>query len=266
MTRTIRVGGGGPAIALDVVGDGPLLLFLHGIGGNRTNWREQLAHFGARFTAAAWDARGYGLSDDDDPATPRDHAAYAEDLLRVVEHFGAAQAHLCGLSMGGRIAMEFAVRNPGRVASLILADTHLGFGHFPVAEQDAFIAMRRGPLDAGVTPRDMAPPVARSLMGPDAGPAVFDRLVESMAALRPASYIHAIECMVRSDRFDALDAIAAPTLVLAGDGDRLTPPEMGRAIAARIPGARFAVVPGAGHLSNIEAPAMFNALVDEFLV
>jgi 3-oxoadipate enol-lactonase len=265
VTRTIHVGGDGPAIALDVAGEGPLLLFLHGIGGNRTNWREQLVHFGGRFTAAAWDARGYGLSGDDDPATPRDHAAYAADLLRVVDHFGTVRANLCGLSMGGRIAMDFVVRHPDRVNALILADTHLGFGHFAAEEQDSFIAMRRGPLDAGVTPRAMAPPVARSLMGPEAGPEIFDRLVNSMAALRPASYIRAIECMVRSDRFDALESIAAPTLVLAGDGDRLTPPAMGRAIAARIPGARFAVVPGAGHLSNIEAPAAFNALLDEFL-
>jgi 3-oxoadipate enol-lactonase len=263
--RTIRVGGAGPAIALDLCGDGPLLLFLHGIGGNRTNWRDQIAHFGDRFTAAAWDARGYGLSDDDDPAAPRRHADYAADLLRVIEHLGAARAHLCGLSMGGRIAMDFAARHPDRIASLILADTHLGFGHFSAAEREQFIRLRRGPLDAGVTPREMAPAVARTLMAPEAGEAVFQRLVESMAALRPASYIRAIECMVQDDRFDALEAIVAPTLVLAGDGDALTPPAMGRAIAARIKGARFAVLPRAGHLSNIEAPDAFHRLVGEFL-
>jgi 3-oxoadipate enol-lactonase len=263
--RTIQVGGAGPRIALDVAGEGPLLLFLHGIGGNRTNWREALAHFAQHFTAAAWDARGYGASEDDDPATPRDHGAYSADLLRVLEHFGAARAHLCGLSMGGRIAMDFAVRHPGRVHGLVLADTHLGFGHFSAEERAAFVQMRRGPLDAGRTTRDMAPPVARSLMGGAAGEAVFQRLVESMAALRPASYIRAIECMVDSDRFDAYGAIAAPTLVVAGEDDRLTPPEMGREIASRIRGARFAAIPRAGHLANIEAPAIFNALVDDFL-
>ncbi|WP_270937170.1 alpha/beta fold hydrolase [Falsiroseomonas oryzae] len=263
--RTLHIRGDGPAIALDLAGEGPLLLFLHGIGGNRTNWSEALRHFGGRFTAAAWDARGYGLSEDDDPAEPRAHAAYAADLLRVLDGLGVARAHLCGLSMGGRIAMDFAVRHPARVASLVLADTHLGFGHFTAAEREEFVRLRCGPLEAGRTPREMAPAVARTLMGPEAGDAVFDRLVESMAALRPVSYMRAVACMVQSDRFDAYPAIAAPTLVLAGECDRLTPPAMGREIAARIPGARFAAIPRAGHLANIEAPAAFNALVETFL-
>ena len=90
---------GSPRIAVDHEGTGPLSIFLHGIGGNRTNWHDQLAVVGAHFHAVAWDARGYGASDDYDGAL--DFGDFAVDLARVIDHFGVARAHLVGLSMGG---------------------------------------------------------------------------------------------------------------------------------------------------------------------
>ena len=87
-----------PRLAVDRVGQGPLLLFLHGVGGNRTNWREQLSYFGQRFTAAAWDMRGYGSSDSyTGLLTFTDLSA---DVWRVMEYFAAEKVHLVGLSMG----------------------------------------------------------------------------------------------------------------------------------------------------------------------
>lgn len=256
---------GSPRIACDVKGEGPLVVFLHGIGGNRSNWAEQVAHIGQHARAVAWDARGYGESEDDPREGPPEFADFSADLLRLIGHFGADRAHVVGLSMGGRIAMDFAVRHPGRVASLVLADTHLGFGNFSEEERAAFIRLREEPLRAGQTMRDLAPAVAKTLMGDDAGPAIEKRLVESMAAIKPENYLRSIACMVNSDRFDALEAIAAPTLVLAGGADRLTPLEMAYQIAARIPGARCMQIHRAGHLSNIEAPLAFNMLLDAFL-
>src|SRR5207247_8478398 len=94
-----------PRLAVDRTGDGPLVVFLHGIDGNRTNWRDQLGVFAAHFTAAALDARGYGASDD--YAGPLAFDDFAGDLRRVLDHYGARRAHLVGLSMGGRIAMRF---------------------------------------------------------------------------------------------------------------------------------------------------------------
>ncbi|MGH7966696.1 MAG: alpha/beta fold hydrolase, partial [Candidatus Binatia bacterium] len=86
------------SIAYDIEGSGPLIVFLHGIGGNRTNWQAQLAHFGVRFCAVAWDARGYGASDDS-PQTLQ-FSDYADDLVRLLDHLKAERAHLVGLSMG----------------------------------------------------------------------------------------------------------------------------------------------------------------------
>ncbi|MEQ9812197.1 MAG: alpha/beta fold hydrolase [Azospirillaceae bacterium] len=257
--------GPAPFIAVDHsgAGAGELVLFMHGIGGNRTNWTAQVPVFGARYHAVAWDARGYGASDD--YVGPLAFGDFGDDVLRVLDHFGAERAHLIGLSMGGRIAMDVAGRYPGRVRSLILVDTHMGFGDFSEADRQAFLDLRRKPLLEGHEPRDIAAPVARSLLGPKASEAHFRQLHDSLCALHKESYIKSIEATVLQDRFDHLEGIAAPTLVLAGADDRLTPPDMARRIAARIPGAECAIIPDAGHLSNIEQPKIFNRRCLDFL-
>lgn len=253
-----------PHIAVEHVGSGPLLVFLHGIGGNRTNWWNQLAAFGAHVHAVTWDARGYGDSDDYEGAL--DFHTYAEDVLRVLDHFGAETAHLCGLSMGGRIAMDVALTWPDRVASLTLCDTHLGFARMPEERKAAFIASRRDPLVAGKEPKDIAGPVARTLVSPQAVPGAYERLVESMTNLHKDSYIKSIEASVQTDTVTGLERIAVPTHVIVGADDRLTPPAMAEQIAGQIPGATLTVIPEAGHLSNIEQPGAFNAAALAFLI
>ena len=111
---------GAPRIAVEHIGAGPLAIFLHGIGGNRTNWRDQLPAFSRDFHAVAWDARGYGDSDDYDG--PLDFGDFAADLRRVLDHFSAQRAHLIGLSMGGVIGLDFVSRYQDRVATLTLCD------------------------------------------------------------------------------------------------------------------------------------------------
>jgi 3-oxoadipate enol-lactonase len=140
-----------PRIAVDHVGSGPLVICLHGIGGNRTNWRDQLPAFSGRFRAAAWDARGYGESDDYEG--PLDFADFSRDLLRVLDFFGARRAHLVGLSMGGQIAMDFCLSYPQRVATLTICDSMPGFrGVFSPEQAREFIRLRQEPLLAGKTP------------------------------------------------------------------------------------------------------------------
>ena len=124
------------------------------------------AAFGEHFTAAAWDARGYGDSDDYDG--PLAFADFSADLARVLDGFGAERAHLVGLSLGGRIARDFALRHPTRVATLVLANTTAGFDTLTPDQVEAFIRSRRGPLDAGRTPRELAPELAQNLIGPSA--------------------------------------------------------------------------------------------------
>jgi len=110
--------GPAPRIAVSVAGQGPLVLFLHGIRGNRRNWHRQLEAFSKNFRAAAWDARGYGDSDDYDGALQFDH--FSGDVLRVAEHLKANKLHLVGLSMGGRIARNVALHYPERFNRIVL--------------------------------------------------------------------------------------------------------------------------------------------------
>ena len=255
---------GKPRLAYDHAGAGPTLVFMHGIGGNRTNWHDQLAACAAAFHAVAWDARGYGLSEDYEG--PLDFADFSRDLLRLLDHLGALRAHVCGLSMGGRIALDFHARFPARVASLILCDTFTGFAaSFSAAERAEFVRLRKAPLLAGKEPRDIAPGLAALLLGPRAEPAVKERAIASMAALHKESYLKAIEATTGYDKPVSLAAIEVPVLLVYGAEDRLTPVEIGREMAAEIKGARLVLIEDAGHLPNIERPEAFNEAVREFL-
>ncbi len=260
---TVEKIGPAPRIAVEHAGKGELVIFLHGIGGNRRNWEDQLAAFAPGYHAVAWDARGYGDSDDYDG--PLNFGSYADDVVRVIDHFGVRRAHIVGLSMGGRIAMDLVARYPDRILTLSLCDTHKGFAGFSDEKKKAFIASRKEPLMAGKEPKDIAAPVARTLVGPNASEHAFNRLVDSMNRLHKESYIKSIEATVMMDVRNDLAAIAAPTLVVVGSEDKLTTVAMATEIAAEIPGAELAVIDNAGHLSNIEKPDEFNAAVLGFV-
>lgn len=254
--------GPAPRIAVETTGSGPLVVFLHGIGGNRTNWADQIAVFATRYRAASWDARGYGDSDDyDGPLTFGD---FASDLLRVIDFFGAGKAHLVGLSMGGRIAQDFCRRHRERVASLVLCDTHRGFGDLTERQRTEYIDARRTPLLAGKKPRDIAPGLVARLAGPNANERHRARLTASISALRVESYLKSIEATVRQDRLGRLDDLGVPVHCVVGEHDALTTPAL-MAVMAREAGAALTTIPGAGHLSNIENPDAFNRAVLAFL-
>ncbi len=253
-----------PKIAYDHAGTGPLVIFMHGIGGNRSNWTDQVARFSDRFHAVAWDGRGYGASDDYEG--PLDFADFSADLLRLIDHFGEEKAHLVGLSMGGRIAQDFYARTPERVASLVLVSTFTGFKKFSEEDRKKFVELRRKPLVEGKEPKDIAPVVAKTLVGPNASKASYDRLVASMSALHKESYIKTVEATTMYDRDAELEAIAVPTQLVFGEFDSLTTPEMGREMATRVKGSEYVLIEDAGHLVNIEQPEAFDKAVHDFLV
>lgn len=261
--RATQHTGGPVSIAYDIEGSGPLVIFLHGIGGNRTNWEGQLAHFGDRFCAVAWDARGYGSSNDS-PQTLR-FGDYADDLLRLLDHLKAERAHLVGLSMGGMIILDCYERYPERVATLTLADTSSGFGGAPEEVRRDFLSRRLDPLEKGLTPADIAPGVVDVLVAKDASVAVRERLRASMAALRVESYKQALHAIVTTDFRAVLPRIQVPTLVIVGEEDTVTPPSASQFLAKNIPGASLVTLPAAGHLTNLEKPEAFNGALGSFL-
>jgi 3-oxoadipate enol-lactonase len=256
---------GHPRLAYDHAGDGPPVVFLHGIGGNRTNWHAQLLALAPDFMGVAWDARGYGLSDDYDGALAFED--FADDLTRLLDHLGAETAHLVGLSMGARILMEFHAHHAARMASLVLCDCFPSFDASMTAEKRAeFLRLRQKPLLDGKTFADLAPALVRSLISPTAGPQATEALTESVLGLRKESYLKTLAATQNYDRAAELEKIAVPTLLIFGADDRLTPPSIGRAMAERIAGAELVVINGAGHLVNLEKPDLFNETLRRFLL
>jgi len=246
--------GPAPRLAVSVAGEGSLVLFLHGIGGNRHSWDGQLELFSSRFKAAAWDARGYGESED--YAGPLDFKVFSRDVLRVLDFFRVDKAHLVGLSMGGRIARNFALAHPERLKSLTLANTSPGFGALPPEKRREFVEQRRT-LDPEAQ--------AKRLLGPGAPPAAYERLLAGLRAVHRESYLKTVEASAVQDIAASLEEIRVPTLVLIGSRDPLYPPQIGKDMARRIPGAKLVEL-DCGHLSNLETPARFNAAVLEFLL
>lgn len=254
---------GGARIAYFVEGDGQLLMFLHGVGGNKRNWLPQLGVFGERFTSVAWDARGYGDSADDPPLDS--FADYADDLAALVLHFDLGPAHIVGLSMGGMIALDLVDRYPDRVASLVLADSAAGFGPSTPQARAEFLDRRLTPLLAGASIPDIAPGMIEVLVSRTAGAQVHADVLDSLLRLRAHPYMRALTAFTTTDFTATVARVAKPTLIIVGEDDQVLPPQRSQALAEGIHGARMVVIPECGHLSNIECADVFNRHVEQFL-
>ncbi|HEY9274578.1 alpha/beta fold hydrolase [Achromobacter sp.] len=255
---------GRPAIALSHAGRGELVLFLHGVGGNRSNWHAQLSAFAPHFHAAAWDMRGYGTSGAYDG--PLSFGDICNDLLRVMAHFGRDSAHLVGLSMGGRIAFDFVQRHPRAVRSLTICSALHRASQMPPERRREFLDSRLRPLREGKSLADIAPVVARSLVSANAPAGAYEALVESMRRLQPDGYMKALEAVSNYEGEIDLGQIQVPTHVIGAVEDSLVRIDAVRGMAALIPGSRLSEIPACGHLSNLEQPEAFNRLALGFLL
>jgi 3-oxoadipate enol-lactonase len=258
-----RVTVNGVTLAVEVRGEGPAILFIHGYPHDRSLWAHQVENL-EHCRRIAPDLRGMGQSDA--PDLGYSMATYAADLAALLDALGVDEVVLCGLSMGGYIAFEFLRRWRPRVRGLVLMDTR--------AEADS-AEVRRARDTTAATARDGgAGAVAESLLpgmvSPETrtkSPEVLERVRAMMAATPVAGMVGALAAM--RDRPDSTPLLAAlsglPTLVMVGENDSLTPPERSRAIAQAIPGARLVIVPGAGHVPPIERPVQVTDALREFL-
>jgi len=235
-------------------GDATPLIFLHGVGSDKSVWHHQLEHFGSERRAIAFDYPGYGDSDVIEAAT---RGEFAQAIIAAFDALAVGRAHVCGLSLGGIIAMEMYALEPDRCASLILADT---FAVHP----DGQAIYERG-VAASNDLRAMAEARVDVLLAQPADPAVRSEVVETMARIDPAAYRMGAEAVWLADQRERAAAIRVPTLVVCGSEDKVTPPALSRELAALIPSARYAEIEGAGHLSNLEKPDEFNRLLDDFI-
>lgn len=247
----------------------PLVIFLHGIGGQASNWAPQLSALGADFDVAALNLRGYGGSDLGQSQSRVED--YSADILRLADSAGAKQVVLVGLSYGAWIATSFAMRYPDRLVGLVLAGGCTGMSEASVQEREAFRAAREGPLEAGQSPADFAPSVVEIIAGPEASEATRGILHRSMSDISVETYRDALGCFCNPmERFD-FSSIGCPVLLLTGAHDRLAPPDEMRAVSQRMKAQaqmsdiQFEVIAQAGHVCNLEQPEAFNTHLSVFL-
>jgi 3-oxoadipate enol-lactonase len=249
--------GAGLAIGYEETGGGTAvpIVFLHGVGSDKSVWRPQLEHFGAERRAIAFDYPGYGDSDPAPEGTTRDD--YAAAILSAMTELGVDRAHVCGLSLGGVVGIAMHAAAPERIVSLILADTF-------AAHPDGRAIYDRS-LAASSDLRAMAEARVDVLLAQPAHSAVRTEVVETMARIDPAAYRIGAEAVWLADQRERADEIRVPTLVICGTEDRVTPPTLSRELAHLIPGAQYEPIGDAGHLSNLERPEEFNTLVGAFV-
>ncbi len=239
------------------IGDETPIVFLHGVGSDKSAWRPQLEYFGRERRAIAFDYPGYGDSDPAPEGTSRDD--YAATILSAMRELGVERAHICGLSLGGVVAISLNAQAPERCASLILADT---FAEHP--DGSAILERSRAGLEM-TNLRQMADGRVDVLLAQPADPALRSEVVETMARIDPAAYLIGAEAVWLADQRDRAEAIRAPTLVLCGAEDKIAPPALALALTKLIPGAQHETIEHAGHLSNLEKADEFNTLVRAFI-
>ena len=235
-----------------------VVLLLHGLGGSRISWEAQLADLGRRALVAAWDLPGYGASPP--LAGPTTFPALADAVVAWADELGVGRVHLVGISFGGMIAQYAAAAHPERIASLTLLATSPKFG-LDGTEPEAWRAARLAPLDAGQEPIDFADRVLGALAGPNITAEAMAGQRAAMARITSTALRRSIDCLVTHDSRGVLSQIGAPTAVLVGGLDDETPVAYAQAIVDLVPGATLEVVPGAGHLLNVEAPDAVDAAI-----
>jgi len=247
----------GIALGYDEVGEGERtpIIFLHGVGSDKSVWRRQLDQFGQERRAVAFDYPGYGESDAATEGMSRDD--YAAAILAAMTELGIKKAHVCGLSLGGVVAIALNHAWPERVVSLILADT---FADHP----DGQAIYERSQAASG-NMRALAESRVDVLLAQPADPAVRSEVIDTMSRIEPASYVIGAEAVWLADQRERVHDIRAPTLVICGAEDKITPPALSMSLQRLIPGAQYQVIERAGHLGNIEQPEEFNTIVGAFI-
>jgi pimeloyl-ACP methyl ester carboxylesterase len=241
----------GIEIDYEVTGSGPALLLSYGYGATRHMWDEQHRAL-AGWRVISWDMRGHGQTDS--PGDPRQYSAAltVADMRGLLQHLGVERAVIGGLSLGGYVSLAFAVAHPQMTRALVICDSGPGY--------------RNAEARAAWNARAHERATALEAKGLDA---LARRSAETQQAVHRSAQglAHAARGMLAQEGSQVIDALAGirvPTLIIVGDQDQpfVAPSEY---MAKKIAGARLAVIPGAGHSSNLDQPEAFNRVLREFL-
>jgi 3-oxoadipate enol-lactonase len=245
-----------------VEGEGPWVAMSHSLACNLSMWDEQAKLLVAKgYKVLRFDTRGHGASDAPEGAYTLDQMA--DDLHGLFAALGVKNPHWIGLSMGGMIGETYALKYPGVFRSMILADTTSR--RPPNAEQmwgERVKLARAQGMDALVEST-----LARWFTEPyrKANPAVMAKIAADIRNTPVAGFAGCCDAIAKIDVLDRLKEIDCPALVIVGDQDHGTPPEMARQIHANLRGSELLIIPSAAHLSNVEQPTAFNKAMLDFL-
>ncbi len=242
---------GGPA-------NKPVFVFVNSLGTDFRIWRDVIVRLAGDFPIVTYDKRGHGLSDVG--TAPYQMADHIGDLEGLLDHLNVKDAIICGLSVGGMIAQGLYARRPDLVSALILCDTANKIGtaelwnaRIAAVEKDGIAAITDTILERWFTPEFHAQRKA-DLTG-------YRNMLERQPL---AGYAGTCAALRDADYTEAAKAIAVPTLCVVGDQDGSTPPAVVRALADLIPGSRFKIIDGAGHIPCVEKPEELTALIKRF--
>jgi len=263
--------GDGVTLHYEETGAGTPVVFVHEFAGDHRSWEPQMRHFGRRYRAITYAARGYPPSDVPEQASRYSQRRACDDILAVLDHLGIGRAHVVGLSMGGFAALHFGFNHPGRALSLTVAGCGYGAEKDQretfTAENDATADLLENAGAEAFAEKYAHGPTRVQFENKDPrGFAEFKAMLGEHSAKGSANTIRGVQ-RERPSLYDLTDEMArltVPTLVLTGDEDWpcLLP---GILMKRTIPTAALVVMPNCGHTINLEAPDAFNAIVGDFL-
>ena len=252
-------------IHYETYGQGEPLVLIMGLGGGSSLWWRQVDFFSPEYRVAAYDSRGVGRTDK--PDTPYSMDMLVGDAAGLLERLGIASAHIYGVSMGGMVAQELALRYPELVSSLVLGATTCGGGHAAMPSQETlqklFGIMTLSPEEAVKVATSVTFSPTFIERHPDK---ISDWLIKGAESPpSPMGFKRQAEAAAGFDTYDRLPQIRVPTLILAGTADQLIPSDNSRILASRIPNAKLVLFEGAGHGYLWEAEEEANRTVHDFL-
>jgi pimeloyl-ACP methyl ester carboxylesterase len=265
MSAMERVRVNGVELAYAIGGKGPPLVMIHGAQGDQTMFAGLSAACAGDFRVLTFDQRGSGLSEK--PDIDYSIAMLADDTAALMEHLSFAPAHVIGVSMGGMIAQELALRHPAKLRSLVLGCTTPGGPHQVPVEGDAMAtAYSLTPMPAEERGRALARAVY-SKGHLERHPEIIAAMIEArrQRPIDPVALSHRMKALSAHDTYDRLPRISCPTLVITGKDDALIAWENSRILAERVPGARLEVLDPAGHCFWLERPEDSRAAIVRFL-
>ncbi len=244
----------------EVAGTGTPLVFIHGLGSSARDWEYQVPEFSRSYQVVTFDLRGHGQSGK--PEGPYQIPMFAADAAGLFAALGLAPAHVVGISLGGAVALQFALDCPEQVKTLTIVNSGPSMGG--TTEQAQQEIERRAAIVQQLGMRGMGQALSASLFPQPEHAALRATFVERWADNDPRAYVEATRSVLGWDVTGRLASVSCPTLIISADHD-YTPVAAKEAYARLMPDARVVVIPEARHATPVERPAEFNAALAEFL-